>query len=66
MKQRGFSETDVRHMLFAFDRIQPAADFGRWLVDSNLDQRPWRIVLEPDHQDRTIVVITAYPVGPLP
>ena len=52
-------------MLFAFDRIQPAADFGRWLVDSNLDQRPWRIVLEPDHQDRTIVVITAYPVGPL-
>lgn len=66
MRQRGFSETDVRNMLFAFHRIRPADDLGRWLVDSDLDKRSWRIVLEPDHQDRTIVEITANPVEHLP
>lgn len=64
MRQRGFSETDVRHMLFSFRALRPSADVGRWIVDAELEQRPWRIVLEPDHQQREIVVVTAYPAEP--
>lgn len=65
MRQRGFSETDVRHMLFSFRSIKCSEDFGRWIVDSALDHRPWRIVLEPDHREQVTVVVTAYPVEPL-
>jgi hypothetical protein len=65
MRQRGFSETDVRHMLFSVQRVHPIDDLSRWMVDTALDRRPWRIILEPDHTQRVIVVVTAYPLEPL-
>jgi len=63
MRQRGFTETDVRHMLFRVRSIRVSGDIGRWLVDAELDGNAWRVVLEPDHQDRVIVVITAFQQG---
>jgi hypothetical protein len=66
MRQRGFSETDLRRMLFAFHGIRPTDDPARWAVDAALDSRPWRDILEPDLGSRVVVVITAYPLEQRP
>jgi hypothetical protein len=66
MRQRNFSETDVRHMLFRVRRVRPLEDPFRWSVDSELDRTPWRIILEPDPAERVVVVVTAYPLAPPP
>jgi hypothetical protein len=36
---------------------------GRWIVDTVHQREPWDIVVEPDHADRVIVVVTAYRRG---
>lgn len=66
MRQRNLSETDIRHMLFSVRSVRPLDDASRWAVDSELDRQPWRIILEPDQRERLVVVVTAYPLDPLP
>jgi hypothetical protein len=66
MRQRNFSETDIRHMLFPVRNVRPLDDASRWVVDSELDRQPWRIILEPDPRERLVVVVTAYPLDLLP
>lgn len=35
---------------------------GRWIVESHHQYHAWEVVLEPDFQDRLVVVVTAYPL----
>jgi hypothetical protein len=36
---------------------------GRWIVETVHRQESWEIIVEPDHADRVIVVVTAYRRG---
>jgi hypothetical protein len=62
MLQRRFMEVDVRVMMSqASGYRKDVRDEGRWVISSGFEGRPWEIVVEPDQQDRVLVVITAYP-----
>ena len=63
MLDRGFSETDLRLMLEMALLIRDGRLEGRWIVDTVHQKEPWEIVVEPDHADRVIVVVTAYRRG---
>lgn len=63
MIDRGFTETDLRTMMDAAVSLRPAAEPGRWLVETSLESRPWHVVVEPDAIDELVVVITAFPAG---
>jgi hypothetical protein len=62
MADRGFTEIDLRAMLGG--DIQMGHDIvpGRWLVHARLRTRPWEVIIEPIHDERIVLVITAYPV----
>ena len=63
MVQRGFSETDLRTMLPGASAIRPSEEVGRWTAVTSLGPVPWVVVVEPDPDER-LLVITAYPVDP--
>ena len=62
MGQRDFNEAELRMMLEEASGIVPDEDAGRWLVLTNFRGVAWNVVLEPDHAQRIIVVITAFEV----
>jgi len=62
MVDRRFSETDLRLMMEDATGLREDDEPGRWLVETWHASRPWEIVVEPDREDRLLVVITAYPV----
>lgn len=63
MVDRGFNEVDLRVMLSAPIGYYEARDEGRFIVEATLDERHWHVIVEPDHLDEVLIVITAYPVG---
>lgn len=62
---RGFSEIDLRSMMEAAMRLREDEEPGRWIVETSHASRPWEVIVEPDAEDRLLVVITAYPVKEL-
>ena len=62
MADRDFTEIDLRAMLGG--DIQMSHDIvpGRWLVHARFRTRPWELIIEPIHDERIVLVITAYPV----
>jgi hypothetical protein len=63
MLDRGFSEADLRLMFEAAITVRAGRLDGRWIVKTVHQREPWEIVVEPDHADRVIVVVTAYRRG---
>jgi len=63
MEDRRFTEVDLRTMLDKTTGIRTDIVAGRWVAVSKLRRKSWEIILEPDHDVRLIVVITAYPIG---
>ena len=61
MAQRGFNEIAVREMWDRCRRVRPDVEDGRWVLETTHERSPWEIVVEPDPETRTVVVITAYP-----
>ncbi|MFP4058721.1 MAG: DUF4258 domain-containing protein [Candidatus Brocadiia bacterium] len=59
---RGFSETDLRTMLSEPSGFEPSAHEGRFVVHSRLGRERWRIVVEPDPEERKLMVVTAWRV----
>ena len=62
MLQRDFTEIDLRTML---DRATGYhADFveGRLIITTDHRHQAWEVIVEPNFQDRLLVVITAYPL----
>jgi hypothetical protein len=62
MLDRDFSETDLRLMLEDVVNIQKNHEPGRWVVTTRFRNAQWRIIVEPDPEDRILIVVTVYPV----
>lgn len=60
MEDREFSEVELREMLEDATRLERDHVPGRWLAFTRHRGRPWNVVLEPDFDDISLVVITAY------
>ena len=63
MLDRGFSEADLRLMFETASLVRAGRLDGRWIVETVHQREPWEIVVEPDHTQRVIVVVTAYRRG---
>jgi hypothetical protein len=63
MVDRQFTEVDLRRMLEYAAGMRRDVVEGRWIVETRHGRRPWEVIVEPDHEARTIVVVTAYPQG---
>ncbi len=63
MEDRRFTEVDLRAMFENAVRVRPDAVTGRWVVETRFRSKRWEIIVEPDHQARVLVVITAYAIG---
>jgi hypothetical protein len=61
MIDRSFTETDLRRMIEDSTRVEQSATPERFLINTRHHRVAWVIVVEPDTNTRTIVVITAYP-----
>jgi hypothetical protein len=60
--QRGFSETDLRIMIADATGFRASTVEGRFVLHSHLGDEEWRIVVEPDHEEHKLVVVTAWRV----
>ncbi len=63
MDDRDFNEAMLRRMLQTPREIRPAVYPGRFIVRCELDARAWVVVVEPDLDEHTVVVVTAYRPG---
>jgi hypothetical protein len=63
MEERDFTEVDLREMLEAATGFAPDAVEGRFQIESPLRGRRWHVIVEPDLDDRLLVVVTAYCAG---
>ncbi len=59
---RGFNETDLRILITDATGFEPSHVEGRFVLCSRLEDEEWRVVVEPDHEDHKLVVITAWRV----
>ena len=62
MSDRGFTEVDLRVMMESATGYHEDEEPGRWVVETRHDSRPWEIIVEPDREDRVLVVVTAFAV----
>jgi hypothetical protein len=62
MFQRGLTETELRAMLFNVNSIEKDKEKGRYLIKSKHYGNNWEIIVEPDLDEKLVVVITAYPI----
>jgi hypothetical protein len=61
MRQRKFTEVDLRRMLETASGYREDRTPGRWIIESRFEGADWEIVVEPDSEDKVLLVITAYP-----
>ena len=61
MEERGFSEIELRTMLDSASKLTPARHPGRWLIHTRHVGHPWVVVVEPDLDDKILMIVTAYP-----
>ena len=38
---------------------------GRWVIETRQNRKTWEVIVEPDNEQKLLVVVTAYPVGEL-
>lgn len=62
MKDRSFSEVDLRTMLTKAMAFHPDVEPGRWAIVTRHRRRTWEVIVEPDDRARVLVVVTAYPL----
>jgi hypothetical protein len=60
MADRRFSELDLRAMLDRPRGYRPDIVDGRWVIVVTHRRRTWEVVVEPDEDNRRLVVVTAY------
>ncbi len=62
MEDRSFTEVELREMLQRASRLREDVVEGRWVAETRRGAARWEVIVEPDAEERRIVVITAYPV----
>jgi hypothetical protein len=63
MQDRGFTEVDLRAMLHVSLGFRADVVPDRWVIDCSFHGRAWEVIVEPDHDGRRLVVVTAYAGG---
>ena len=38
---------------------------GRWVIETRHNRKDWEVIVEPDNEEKLLVVVTAYPVEEL-
>lgn len=61
MKDRRFSEVDLRLMLEGASGYHADCEPGRYVLQTRHEGRPWEVILEPVPEEEVLVVVTAYP-----
>ncbi len=61
MEERGFSEIELRTMLDNASKLVPARRLGRWIIHTRHAGHPWFVVVEPDLDEKILMIVTAYP-----
>ena len=62
MDDRRFDEIDLRRMLQRASDYRADVTEDRWVIDVRHRRQVWQVIVEPDHDRRLLVVVTAYPV----
>ena len=60
MVQRSVTEVEVRAMLHRASGYSASFVPGRFMVETTHHGQPWIIIVEPDSDERTLVIVTAY------
>ena len=63
MEQRGVTEVDVRAMLERATTLEPSVVDGRFMIPVTLQNQPWMVIVEPDLDERLLVLVTVYEVS---
>lgn len=64
MEERGLNEIELRRLLEGTGRLEPDHRSGRWRLHGHAGRAGWTVVLEPDPESRTVLVITAFRTDP--
>ena len=62
MLDRRFNEVDLRRMLEHALWYRPDVIEGRWVLQTRHRRKDWEVIIEPDNEQKLLVVVTAYPV----
>jgi hypothetical protein len=63
MEDRNFSEVELRQMLEGAGGYREDVVEGRWVIEAKHRMDSWEVIVEPDEEEKLLVVITAYPVN---
>jgi hypothetical protein len=63
MEQRGVTEVEVRAMLERATGFDASVVQGRFMIQTQRGQGPWVVIVEPDAEARSLVVVTVYEVS---
>ncbi len=63
MEQRGITEVELRSMLQRARGYRPSVVEGRFMIETTQEGRPWVVIVEPDNDERRLVIVTAYESG---
>lgn len=63
MLDRRFNEVELRRMLEHASGYRPDVVEDRWVIETRHGRKDWEVVVEPDNEQKVLVVVTAYPVG---
>ena len=63
MEQRGVTEVEVRAMLERATSFEPNVIEGRFMIHVRHAQRPWIAIVEPDAEEKLLVIVTVYEVS---
>ena len=62
MLDRRYTEVDLRRMLEHAGGYRADVVEGRWVIETRRNREDWEVIVEPDDEQRLLVVVTAYPV----
>jgi hypothetical protein len=65
MVDRRFTEVDLRLTLEHADSHRKDVVEGRWVIETRHKRKDWEVIVEPDNDQKLLVVVTAYPVDEL-
>lgn len=59
MRDRRFSETDLREMLENATGVHENHEPGRWAIETRWMGWPWEVIVEPLPDEQLLLVVTA-------
>ncbi len=62
VEDRDFTEVDLREMLEDARGYRQDVVEERWIIESRHRNRGWEVFVEPDADNKRLVIVTAYPV----